>query len=191
MGNFPFLIFALSNTLYSIYIFHPLFNPYLYVYYRTLLELLTDSMHMKVELNYDILKVILTILKVNMINVKTFSTNSFSIDVWTHLVITFQNTTGGREATQENTVVVDFFVNDTKSWNASLQMDFPTAVLSAKIGSGYFGVVQDVGLYLPSLIESDLDPKKADFLPQCLCYPEDIYSADPSLCGNSSVQQNR
>ena len=161
------------------------------MYYRTLLEVLTDSIYIKVQLNDDILRVILSFLKVNITNEETFSTNIFSIDVWTHFVITFQNTTGGREATQENSVVVDFFVNETKSWNVSSQIDFPTALLSSRVGNGYFGVVQDVGLYLPSLIESDLDPKKADFLPQCLCYPVDIYSANPSLCGNSSVQHNR
>ena len=146
---------------------------------------------MTVELNNDILNVILTFLEVNMTTVKTFPTNVVSTNIWTHLVITFQNTAGGREATQENSVVVDFFINNTKSGSTILQMDFPTEVLSTEIGSGYFGVLQDIGLYLPSLIESDFDPKKADFLPQCLCYPEDIYSADTSLCGNSSVQQNR
>ena len=146
---------------------------------------------MTVELSNNILNVVLTFLQVNTTIVKTFPSDIFRTNIWTHLVITFQNTTGPREATQENSVVVNFFINNVKSESTILQMDFPTAVLSAEIGNGYFGVLQDIGLYLPSLIESDLDPEKADFLSQCLCYPKDIYSTDPSLCGNISVQQNR
>ena len=121
-----------------------------------------------------------------------FSTsNAVSENAWTQLVITFQNTTSEAGITAENSIAVDFFVNGTNSDNQSLSIDFPTMVSSVELGSEYSGALQDVGLYLPSLISDVLDPETADFLPQCLCYPEDIYSADPSLCDSGSVQQNR
>lgn len=118
------------------------------------------------------------------------SASNFSeIDMWTRLLITFQNNTDETGVISGDSALLDFYVDGVKVDNQSLQLDFPTRVSSASLGNGYNGALQDIGIYLPSLSEATINPETADFLPQCLCYPEGNYSADMAFCGSSG--QNR
>ena len=150
--------------------------------FRTLLELVTDTIQLSVLLLDGVPGVAM-----NATQILSASTSSES-DVWTHLLITFQNNTDDTEVVSQDSALLQFYVDGVKADNESLQLDFPTSITSASLGNGYDGALQDIGIYVPSLSEATLDPETADFLPQCLCYPEGINSADMAFCGSSGLQ---
>lgn len=151
---------------------------------RILLELVTDTIQLSVSLLDGVPRVTM-----NDTQILSASTSSES-GVWTHLLITFQiqNNTDETEVVSQDSALLDFYVDGAKADNRSLQLNFPTSITSTSLGNGYEGALQDVGIYLPSLNENTLNPETADFLPQCLCYPEGINSANMALCGTSGLQ---
>lgn len=94
------------------------------------------------------------------------------------------------ENTSQNSLNVSIYVNDTLEDMSTASLTFPTSVLSANIGRDFTGSLNDVGIYVPALTEDDLDPRPAEFIPQCLCYPDSISTTNTSLC-TGSINNNR
>lgn len=94
------------------------------------------------------------------------------------------------ENTLQNSLNVSIYVNETLKNTSAASLTFPTSVLSANIGRDFTGSLNDVGIYVPALTEDDLDPRPAEFIPQCLCYPYSISTTDTSLC-TGSINNNR
>ena len=114
----------------------------------------------------------------------TIASNQSSDNNWNHVVVTFENNT----QTSLNILV---YINDSQvGTTLVIPSSFPTALQSAIAGNGYTGLLQDVGIYSPSLSQNDLTPDHDDFITQCLCYPDAISATDRSLC-NGTTPQNR
>ena len=134
--------------------------------YRTLLELVTDSVQVSIELLNGALQ-----LHFNTDTVVDASTTS-SESVWSHVVVTLENTT-------QASLNVSFFVDSVQQGTSvELPNTYPTSLSSVAAGGDYSGLLQDIGIYLPALSATDLDPESADQLPQCLCYPNGIDVTD-------------
>ena len=91
---------------------------------------------------------------------------------WRHVVATFEDTAAS----------VTLYIDGVRVGTSGYQGSFPTSLDSATAGSGYTGLLQDVGIYSPALSDSDLTPEQDAFLSQCLCYPNAISTTDRSAC---------
>ena len=140
--------------------------------FRTLLELETDSVGVSLVLVNGVVQVVLG-------NNTLIVASSVSPDNdWNHIILTFENTT----LTSQMSLNLSLFINSTQEGTAVASLNtFPTTLQSATVGNGYTGLLKDVGIYQPALSTDNLDPTPADFIPQCLCYPDSI-STDTSSC---------
>lgn len=134
--------------------------------YRTLMELLTNS-------NFTVSIVLLDdVLRVHLGTDPVMNISTIPIDgIWTHVAITL-------ESTEQSTVKISLYIdNDEKGTSMESIDNFPTSILDIKAGDQYFGFLQDFGIYLPALNETELS--------QCQCYPNGIGNIDTPLCSDA------
>ena len=146
---------------------------------RTLLDLETDSVTVSLSLVDGVPQVTLGTDSVLV------AANMSSESVWNHIVVSFENTT----TDSLNSLKVLMYLNGDLEGSLAASLTFPTSVRSATIGSGFTGLLKDVGIYVPSLRKADLDPTPANVVPQCLCYPGTISTTNTSLCNGNTINR--
>lgn len=135
--------------------------------YRTLIELGTDSIQVSVVLLDDVLRVHLGTDPV--MNISTISIDG----VWTRIVITFK-----LEDSEQTSMQISLYIDNENATSVEpIDYNFPSSLQNITVGREYSGFLQDFGIYLPALNESQLD--------QCLCYPNGIGNIDTSVCSNA------
>ena len=138
---------------------------------------MTDSVTVSVELLNSRVQILVN-------DVLLIASSVSSDSDWNHVVLTFENTT----TSSQMSLSITLFINGTQEGEpVTFLNEFPATLQSVSLGSNYTGLLKDVGLYLPALSATDLDPKPADFIPQCLCYPDSISTTDSSLCTGTTT----
>ena len=148
--------------------------------HSTLLKLVTDSFEVSLALLNDVVRV-----SIGSNTVMTASSTS-SDGSWSHVVITLENLT---QSSAQPSLNISVYIDDAQEGTSvEVPYTFPASLVSITAGSNYTGFLQDAGLYSPALSEQYLEPEPAESIPQCLCYPDDISSTDPSDCTGSTME---
>lgn len=132
--------------------------------YRTLMELVTNSTRVSIVLLDDVLRVYLGSDPVM---------NTSIAGEWTRVAITLESST----ESEQSAVKISLYINNTEKGTSMESINFPTSILTINAGLQYFGFLQDFGIYLPGLNETELR--------QCLCYPNGIGNIDTSVCSDA------
>lgn len=134
--------------------------------YRTVMELVTNS-------NFTVSIVLLDdVLRVHLIGTDTLLTTPID-EEWTRVAITLESST----ESEQSAVNISLYINNTEKGTSMESINFPTSILHITAGLQYFGFLQDFGIYVPALNETELS--------QCLCYPNGIGNIDTSVCSDA------
>lgn len=123
---------------------------------------------MSIVLLEDVLKVYLG--RDPVMNVSTTSID----EEWTRVAITLEDST----ESEQSSVRLSLYIDDNEKGTSMESINnFPTNISLITVGIQYFGFLQDFGIYLPALNETELG--------QCLCYPNDIGNINTTACSNA------